>query len=174
MKKFLITFLFLFSFTFSSFNQEEVKYVKNEEINYLNLYNEILEQELEFPDIVFAQAVLESGSFTSKVFKSNKNLFGMRLPSRRPTLAVGKKYGYAVYNCWEESVGDYALYQEYYFKNKKISRSQYLAYIDRTYSETKGYVNRLKRIIKEYSKVLYEPPSNRNDGEINYLSYYGK
>jgi uncharacterized FlgJ-related protein len=163
MKKFLISTLFLFAFIFLGNSQ-----TNKTDIDHLGLYNEILEQELEFPDIVFAQAVLESGSFTSKLFRSNNNLFGMRKPSKRITLAIGERHGYAIFEFWQESVADYALYQEHYFKNRKISRAQYLAHLNKTYSETTGYVNRLNRIIKEYSKILYEPPKDRNDGLINY------
>lgn len=136
-------------------------------VTYSGLYNEILEQQIEFPDIVFAQAVLESGSFTSRVFKQNKNLFGMRLPKKRKTTAVGQKYGYAVYSFWQESVEDYGYYQEFLIKDKKMTRSQYLAHIDKRYSESKGYVTKLHRIIKELGKFIYEPPSDRNDGVIN-------
>lgn len=139
----------------------------NSDINYTSLYNEILEQQIEFPDIVFAQAILESGSFTSRVFKHNKNLFGMRLPKKRETTAIGQKYGYAVYDFWQDSVEDYGYYQKYLIKNKKMTRSQYLAYIDKRYSESTGYVKKLHRIIKNLKSFLYEPPMDRNDGLVN-------
>lgn len=162
--------LFFVFFIFATNSFAKMKTFNEEKIDYLSLYNEILEQEVEFPDIVFAQAILESGHFTSKVFKNNKNLFGMKLPKKRTTLAIGQKYGYAVYEYWQESVGDYGLFQEYIFKNKKMSKSQYLSFIDKRYSETSGYVSKLKSIIKRNQEILYEPPSDRNDGIINYTS----
>ena len=142
----------------SSFNNDE------RQITYQGLYNEILEQGLEFPDIVFAQAVLESGHFKSKIFKKNKNLFGMKYPSKRESFSLGKKYGYSVYEFWEDSVEDYYLYQEFIFNNKKISRSQYLSKLDRTYASKKGYSKKLQVIITNFKKVLYSPPRDRNDG----------
>jgi uncharacterized FlgJ-related protein len=160
MKKILILIvLSIFNFSFVS---------QKTKLTPLELYNEILEQELEYPDVVFAQAILESGAFSSKVYKNNNNLFGMRMPNKRITLAVGQKYGYAVYEYWQESVADYALYQEHYFKNRKISKSQYLAHINKSYSESADYVKKLNRILKEYSNILYEPPKDRYDGLINY------
>ncbi len=131
------------------------------------VYNEILEQGLEFPDIVFAQAVLESGNFTSRVTKENNNIFGMRRPSKRPTTSAGVSHGYAVYESWRESIEDYGLYQEMLFSTHKFTRSSYLEYLDKYYSTTKGYKNRVLRIIKSYKNLLYPPPSDRNDGSLN-------
>lgn len=131
------------------------------------VYNEILEQGLEFPDIVFAQAVLESGGFTSRLTKENNNIFGMRKPSKRPTTSVGVSHGYAVYEDWRESIEDYGLFQEMLFSKHNFTRTSYLEYIDRYYSTTKGYKNRVLRIIKEYKNILYAPPSDRNDGKLD-------
>ena len=131
------------------------------------VYNEILEQGLEFPDIVFAQAVLESGGFTSRLTKENNNIFGMRRPTKRPTTSVGMSHGYAVYGSWRESIEDYALFQEMLFSKHKFTRASYLEYIDRYYSTTKGYKNRVLRIIKEFKNILYDPPSDRNDGSLD-------
>lgn len=151
-------FLFLiFTLIFSS---------SENEITYQGLYNEILEQGLEFPDIVFAQAILESGHFKSKVFQENKNLFGMKQPLKRPTISKGRANGYAVYEFWQESVEDYHMYQEYSFKNRTISRSQYLKRLDKTYASTKNYSKKLLGIIKRYRNILYDPPQDRNDGDL--------
>jgi flagellum-specific peptidoglycan hydrolase FlgJ len=157
MKIIILFFLLLFC---SSFNDER-------QINYQGLYNEILEQGLEFPDIVFAQAILESGHFKSKIFKKNKNLFGMKYPSKRKTVSLGKRYGYSFYEFWEESVEDYYLYQEYLLKKKKISRSQYFLYLDRNYASNKGYSKKLQVIILLFKRILYTPPKDRNDGSLN-------
>lgn len=134
---------------------------------HLGVYNEILEQGLEFPDIVFAQAVLESGGFTSRVSKENNNIFGMRRPTKRPTTSVGASHGYSVYESWRESIEDYRLFQEMLFSKHKFTRSSYLEYLDKYYSTTKGYKNRVLRIIKNHKTLLYPPPSDRNDGSLN-------
>ena len=157
MKIIILFFLLLFC---SSFNDER-------QISYQGLYNEILEQGLEFPDIVFAQAILESGHFKSKIFKKNKNLFGMKYPSKRETVSLGKRYGYSFYEFWEESVEDYYLYQEYLLKKKKISRSQYFLHLDRNYASNKGYSKKLQVIILLFKRILYTPPKDRNDGSLN-------
>jgi uncharacterized FlgJ-related protein len=54
--------------------------------------------------VVYAQAVLETGHFKSKSFKEGNNLFGMKVAKQRPTTAVGEYLGHAKYNSWQESV----------------------------------------------------------------------
>ena len=44
-----------------------------------NLYDEIQRQGLKFPKIVLAQALLESGHFSSRLAQEQNNLFGLRL-----------------------------------------------------------------------------------------------
>lgn len=71
-----------------------------------------------YPYIV-AQAKLETGNFTSRVFKENKNYFGMKMPRVRPTVAIqeGLKSpegnNYAAYKSESDSVTDLLLWMEY-------------------------------------------------------------
>jgi len=162
MKK-LILFIFLFVISFPK--AQLIDHINP--IKYSSVYNLILEIGIEFPDIVFAQSILESGHYRSKIFKSNNNIFGMRLPKKRETTAIGQKNGYAVYEFWEDSIEDYWFYQEFILKNKKMTRSQYFSFLDRTYAETPGYSKKLKKIILEFKGILYDPPKDRNDGNLN-------
>lgn len=61
----------------------------------------------------FAQAAHETGNFTSVVFLSNNNCFGMKLPVKRPTTAVKSMLGHAWYKTIEDSAKDFALYYKY-------------------------------------------------------------
>jgi len=63
--------------------------------------------------IILSQAAHETGNFTSKILRENKNLFGMKLPEKRPTLAVGEKNGFAVFLNINDCVADYRLYYNY-------------------------------------------------------------
>ena len=83
-----------------------------------NLYQEILESDVKFPEVVFAQALLESGNFTSNVFKEENNLFGMKYPRRRKTTSLEEgDTGYANYVHWTHSVYDYKLWQNQTLRN---------------------------------------------------------
>ena len=77
-----------------------------------NLQKEIVKQGIKYPDIVMAQAKIESGHFTSAIFKENNNLFGMKLPAQRKTTAIGKNRGHAKYETWQDSVKDYKIWQD--------------------------------------------------------------
>lgn len=77
-----------------------------------SLQQEIVKQGIKYPDIALAQAKIESGHFTSPIFKENNNLFGMKLPGQRQTTAIGKNRGHAKYKSWQDSVKDYKLWQD--------------------------------------------------------------
>ena len=123
--------------------------------NYELLWSELKANDVKFPEIVFAQAVLESGHFKSFIFRTNNNLFGMRYPRVRETLATGAKSGYAVFSDWKSSVKDYKLWQERFIKRRGIdTKSEYLTELDKVYSESNGYSAKLKKIIKNFEYLL--------------------
>ena len=114
-----------------------------------NIVAETLEKyNVKFPHIVLAQALHESGRFTSKVFIKNNNLFGLKEPSSRPTTALGTKNGHAYYESWEMSILDYALYQAA-FTRKIKKESNYLRYLNRNYAADSIYDVKLKKYFKE-------------------------
>lgn len=149
MKKLLVTFtlmLCLIAYAKTPPNQREV-------------YQQIVSIGIKFPDVALAQAILESGNFKSKIAKENNNFFGMRLPKNRETTAVGQKSGYARYLSWKESIKDFKLWQDSLFKKRpNMTRSQYLSYISRIYSETPNYISRI-RLITQINKHKYEEDS---------------
>jgi uncharacterized FlgJ-related protein len=63
-----------------------------------------------FSTFVVAQAMHETGLFSSPVFYENMNLFGMKMPRKRVTYAIGVNRGHAVYNSYEECIQDYVIY----------------------------------------------------------------
>ena len=111
--------------------------------NMLKIMNEV---GIVYPDIVMAQAKIETGHFTSKVFKENHNLFGMRLPRQRSTTATGEQHNHATYTSWRQSVIDYKIWQDRVLTKVK-SRRAYLKYLDKNYAENKQYVNLIKKMI---------------------------
>lgn len=108
-----------------------------------------------FPHIVLAQAKLETGYFSSNIFRENNNLFGMKRPRVRPTYAVGENRGHAVFEHWQDSVKDYRLYSHLYMDFD--SEWQYYNYLARVYAEDPNYVNKVKYIIRtEGLKELFQ------------------
>ena len=150
MKKLIVLSIILMSFISHSKPNRELEYLTKE-----NLWLTIKAMDIEYPEIAFAQAILETGHFKSHNCKEANNLFGMMMPNVRETVAVGKnERGFAVYETWIHSVQDYALYQEFMMRKRKMTRSQYLSFIDRKYSESRGYAKKLRDIIKRHQDIL--------------------
>lgn len=59
------------------------------------------------PAVVVSQAFLETGGFRSAIFLESRNPFGLKVPARRPTLAVGTARGHAVFSCYGDAVSEY-------------------------------------------------------------------
>lgn len=138
----------------SSLRINEVKLMEDRNAKLFFLYFEILNHDIKHPDIVFAQAILESGFMSSQIFVENNNLFGMRFPERRETIAIGENKGYSVYNCWIDSVNDYKLFQDFLFRRKEKTRDEYFDFLHRIYAENKSYVFYVKKIINENQFII--------------------
>ena len=122
--------------------------LKEKAFSQAKLKSYILELNIRFPHIIYAQAKLESGNFNSKIFKTNNNLFGMKVAKKRPTTNKGEENGHAYYETWQESVVDYAFYQAQYLNDIR-SESEYFVYLKANYAEDINYVDKLQRIITE-------------------------
>lgn len=122
---------------------EDSSFTKEKLIIYVKSLN------LKFPHIILAQAQLESGNFTSHIFKSNNNFFGMKQARSRPTTCIRLQHGHAYYNNWKDCVIDYALYQAAYLKNIR-TEEQYYKYIGANYAESANYAKIVKGIAQNY------------------------
>lgn len=109
---------------------------------------------IKYPHIVYAQALVESNHFKSKIFQENHNLFGMKQARVRCNLAKTTERGHASYDHWTESVVDYALYQSSYLYGIK-SESDYFAKLKASYAGDPDYVDKLKTIIKKENLEEY-------------------
>lgn len=121
---------------------------KDKEFSREKLKAYILELNIKYPHIVIAQAEIETGHFTSQIFKENHNLFGMKVATKRPTTNKGEENGHAYYDNWRESVVDYAFYSAQYLSDIK-SEKAYLDYLSQSYAEDTNYVAKIKKIISK-------------------------
>jgi uncharacterized FlgJ-related protein len=155
MKKVCLIFA-LFFVSFLPNGGLESQVITNTQVTYENLYQEITSMGIKFPEIVFAQAVLETGHFNSELFHTANNLFGMKVPKKRKTLSISEeKRGFAVFEDWTFSVKDYLLWQEYVMRNKKIENSsQYLKLLDKIYAKNKNYSKSLLKIMGNFNYIF--------------------
>ena len=88
------------------------------------------------PEIVYAQAVLETGWFKSHGYTKKNNLFG-----------IYKGNTLRKYNTWEESVRHY---KELFSDRYKDPNESYFVFLERVnYAEDPRYTIKLKQILKE-------------------------
>lgn len=102
---------------------------------------------VKFPHIVLAQSIVETGHWTSRIFKENHNLFGMKEAYVRVHTAKGTQYNHAYYETWIESVYDYAFYQCRYLSSIS-AEEEYFQYLSRSYAEAPNYIQSLKNVIE--------------------------
>ena len=93
--------------------------------------------EIKHPHIVYAQAVLETGNFTSNLCLKNNNLFG---------LYDSKNKKYYSYKHWWESAEAYKKLIQRKYDNSKY---YYMFLEDIKYAKDKDYINKLKKIAEE-------------------------
>lgn len=91
---------------------------------------------LENKDIVYAQAVLETGHFTSRVCLEYNNLFG---------LYDSKNKDYYKFNHWVESI---VAYKECIQKKYQPPNNYYTFLEEINYAEDENYTKLLKEIVK--------------------------
>lgn len=92
---------------------------------------------LEHKDIVYAQAILETGHFKSKICKENNNLFG---------LYNSKKKRYYKFKHWTESV---VAYKEWIQKKYQPPDNYYTFLEEINYASDKKYISTLKSIVNK-------------------------
>ena len=115
-----------------------------------DVVQEISKYNWRFPEIILAQFVLESAEFNSNVARNNNNIAGMKVAKQRLTNA--RKHpnnSYALYDNYKECVVDRALYEAVVLRGAK-TETEYYNILNRSYAEDGKYVNKLKKIIKDY------------------------
>ena len=99
-----------------------------------NVYREIVSNNIYHPDIVLAQAKLETGNYKSKACTVYNNLFGLRKPDG----------SYYKFNSWQESVKAY----KDWVQNKYTPPNDYYDFLDSIgYAEDVSYISKLKDMV---------------------------
>lgn len=105
------------------------------ELNEEALFEELVRQEVKYPHIVFAQAMLETGYLSSNVCKNYNNLFG---------LYNSRTKGYYKFNHWTECIVAYKNMIQY----KYGADEEYYSFLKRIgYAEDPKYITKLKKIV---------------------------
>lgn len=118
--------------------QDKIEYLqtgKNNTLTVHNLYRAMERYDIQHKQVVMAQALLETGYFTSRVCQECNNLFGLRRPSDG---------SYYTFERWEDSVKAYRDYVQYKYRG-----GDYYDFLDRIgYAEDRDYVQKVRNIAR--------------------------
>lgn len=152
-KAFLLTGIALFSVILAMTAYNSVKPNKEKPLEGLEWYSKSpkdgLYEAMEYygilhSDVVYAQAVLESGNFKSELAVKHNNLFGLYNSSKKE---------YYKFNHWSESVKAYRDLVQYKFikKQKQYEQEMYYKFlVNMKYAEDPEYILRLRRIVEKF------------------------
>lgn len=131
--------------------EKRIQLVVEDDFSEEAFIQEVGKYNFRYPDLIIAQARLESGNFTSPIFKEGNNLFGMKEAKSRLNVAKGTFRNHALYGSWQESLLDRALYEASY-THKIKDRKSYVAYLDRLYAEDGTYAAKLEKAVTKNKK----------------------
>lgn len=94
--------------------------------------------EIQFPEIVYAQALLETGHFNSSVCKNYNNLFG---------LYNSKIKDYYSFDHWSDSVKAYRDFVQYKYKG---NTDYYTFLVKLPYATDPNYIRKIKQLEHRY------------------------
>jgi len=122
-------------------NEEETEESEEDQNNpipqfYAEVVNTLPNYPAEMHEYITAQAMHETGVFTSPLFLKYNNAFGMKQPTQRKTTSKGiSESGYATYNSVADSIKDLDLY--FQAKDYPQTFDNAESYVD--FLKSKGY-----------------------------------
>lgn len=117
---------------------------------------------IQYPEVVLAQAIHETGRFSSKIYKENHNMFGMK--ASRRSYDCGNHLGHAMYShkphtgdcnyeCYISSMLDYRDWQRANIPLDKITTNwEYLNALQNlsngcSYAEDREYIPKVQKYV---------------------------
>jgi len=101
------------------------------------IFNYLVSSGIKAPQIVFRQAVLETGHFLSEKFMVHNNLFGMK---------VAGKDEFAKFKDWKQAVDNYLLWQKTQERRGYDLTNYYTFLREVGYAEDSIYIEKLRNI----------------------------
>ena len=116
----------------------EVNFIRSDDID-TYIYEAMGYFDVRFPDLVYAQSVLETGYYSSDMCLQKNNLFG---------LYDSTNHTYRTYKYWWESVREYKKLVQDKFKGETLE--DYLIFLDTLpYATDTAYITKLKDLYYE-------------------------
>ncbi len=132
----------------NKYKKDSVFYINLYQMNWENICFFIDFFKIKHPEVVKAQILLETNYLKSEACQINKNLFGMKYVKGRLSTHSYKNFAY--YNNYVESIMEYKMWQDFYYKNNKEDYFGFLKRIGYAPND-KYYTYKLRKIIKTES-----------------------
>jgi len=128
-----------------------VIYFDKYELSWYSIDYWMREFDIQNREIAKRQVYHETGNLTSRFCRECNNLFGMRKPRKRQTTAIGRDNGMSVYPSFVESIEDYGLWQECFYKE-----GDYYSFLkSHGYATDPLYIPKLKNLSNGNFKLYY-------------------
>ena len=126
--------------------QSRAEYIRSQDFT-PELFKKYLELVgLRHPEVVYKQAVLETGWFTHIRCTQYNNYFGMKKARVREHCQLGVWKKHATYEHWTLSIDDYKLWQDYW-EGEQYDQINYYSFLSNVgYATARNYTKILKRI----------------------------
>lgn len=124
------------------------KLIVQTELNCFNIYAWCLELGIKFPEVVIAQARIESNNFKSGICKRHNNILGLHKAHKRKTTATDKGNIAADYLTWIDCLRDYKLRNDYFHGDTCQTVNSFLLFLRKShYCKTSGYIKVIKKML---------------------------
>lgn len=141
-------------------------YTKTEVVSqYPLLYEKLVAAGIRYPAAVFAQAAHETGGFSSAIYYENKNLWGLKVPYHRPTLALGWHRGHAKFASYDDCIREYKAWQDKYLPRYErtfggvATNEKYVRFLKYSgFAEDPAYDKRVLHYVKLVERLI--PPDS--------------
>lgn len=165
-----LAMLFIIGLVLKDFTEKELKLLPMHDAeqtlkdsNAVMRHIKLLESfEIEYPWVVMAQEVHETGWFTSPIYRENHNRFGMKVSSRKFHSGVNR--GHAKYDNFIESIRDYRAWQEARLeKNLWVyNDSTYIKMLIRVgYAEDPQYEQKIRETYRKLREMATLPEESK-------------
>lgn len=119
------------------------------------LYEALVFNQIQNPEIVVRQSIIETGNFKSKIFIATNNPFGMHLAVYRKSVTTEFVYGdyydgqfhkMAKFNSWYDAVLDFKYWQDFWLK-EELTEDQYYTFLRvLPYAVDPTYIRKVKSV----------------------------
>lgn len=139
MRTYLVLLLILFGAVVAAPGQ--IDYISTVKPSKEDFYEFCTENSILYPEVVWAQARLESGNFTSAHFKNRNNCLG---------IYDSKRKRYASFDHWTDCVIAYRDRVQYRYKGRIDNTEEYLMWLSRCgYAKDKNYLSKVRTIMRK-------------------------